>query len=566
MEGDEKLRTKEEKELMNVMYGGTTTLEQFNWDRMHTIPILSLMSMQDIDYIRKLILSPRYSGNNKFKMDKIDEVMHFRGFTRFAGGTNRLVYIHPAAPNAVFKVAIDSVGITDNPAEYHNQELLKPYCCKVFECSPCGTIASFERVYRITTFDEFYQIADDYFYILSRKIIGKYVMEDIGIDFFMNVGIRVGCHPVILDFPYLYELDGRKLRCGNELDNGTICGGEIDYDDGFNKLICKKCGRIYRAKDLAKPPETSRIFVINENEEETKNMTTRLYRGNRIVRLMEDNKIIFDEKMMGITYDQWKTQKKQVEEAAKIQPCFDEISYSAHVPTVSAPEVESEKVEAVPEVAEAPKQVESEQPEEMNFDKAKQIIHENTTPEDPIVEKLPNEIELAPDNEDLKEEVQDSNQHFKVVEATPEEMVPDSPSESEEEDEEEENIDYEIVKKLPDRKEMEEDVLYFVVNDESSFDMVKSAYEGVKDPSIINTVVCTPYALHEGNICHASYDRENDQWIIEANNPIAEQEQKKEPEKVEEKEDTDTKTYTPNPMMELLKNKSNVKINLEELE
>ena len=561
------LRTDEEKELMNVMYGGTTTLEQFNWDRMHTVPILSLMSMQDIDYIRKLILSPRYSGNNKYKMDKIDEVMHFRGFTRFAGGTNRLVYIHPAAPNAVFKVAIDSVGITDNPAEYHNQDLLKPYCCKVFECSPCGTIASFERVYRITTFDEFYQIADDYFYILSRKIIGKYVMEDIGIDFFMNVGIRVGCHPVILDFPYLYELDGRKLKCGNELDDGTICGGEIDYDDGFNKLICKKCGRIYRAKDLAKPPETSRIFVVNENEEEYKDMTTRLYRGNRIVRLMEDNKIIFDEKMMHITYDQWKAQQKQVEEAAKqVQPSFDEISYSAPVPTVSAHEAEPKKVEAVSEVAEAPKQVESDQLEEMNFDKVKQIIHENTTPEDPIVEKIPNEIELASDEEAEPENIQEEdNQHFKVVEATPEQMAPDSPSEPEEEDEEE-NIPYEIVKELPPRKEMEEDVLYFVVNDSTSFDMVKSAYEGVKDPSIINTVVCTPYALHEGNVCHASYDRENDQWIIEANNPIAEQEQEKKVEQSVEVKEEDTKTYTPNPMMELLKNKSNVKINLEDLD
>lgn len=557
------MRTDEEKELMNVMYGGTTTLEQFNWDRMHTVPILNLMSMQDIDYIRKLILSPRYSGNNKYKMEKIDEVMHFRGFTRFAGGTNRLVYIHPAAPNAVFKVAIDSVGITDNPAEYHNQELLKPYCCKVFECSPCGTIASFERVYRITTFDEFYQIADDYFYILSRKIIGKYVMEDIGIDFFMNVGIRIGCHPVILDFPYLYELDGRKLKCGNELDDGTICGGEIDYDDGFNKLICKKCGRIYRAKDLAKPPETSRIFVINENEEETKDMTTRLYRGNRIVRLMEDNQIIFDEKMMGITYDQWKAQQKAAEEAAKIQnqPSSEEISYSEPISTVTAHEVDPEKVEATSEVVEAPKQVESEQPEEMNFDQVKQIIHENTTPEDSIVELLPNEIELAPD-EETKEEVQDIK-HTEVVEATPEEMVPDSPSEPEEEDEEE-NIEYEIVAKLPPKQDMEEDALYFVVNDASSFDMVKNAYEGVKDPSIINTVVCTPYALHEGNVCHASYDRENDQWIIEASNPIAEQEQKKEPEKIEEKEDT--KTYTPNPMMELLKNKSNVKINLEDLD
>ena len=68
-------------------------------------------------------------------MEKIDEIMHFRGFSRFAGGTNRLVYTHPMAPNAVFKVAIDSVGIHDNPAEFKNQHFLKPYCCKA-EQSP----------------------------------------------------------------------------------------------------------------------------------------------------------------------------------------------------------------------------------------------------------------------------------------------------------------------------------------------------------------------------------------------------------------------------------------------
>lgn len=529
------MRSEEEKELMNVMYGGTTTLEQFNWDKMRTVPILSLMSMQDIDYIRKLILSPRYSGNNKYKMDKIDEVMHFRGFTRFAGGTNRLVYIHPAAPNAVFKVAIDSVGITDNPAEYHNQELLKPYCCKVFECSPCGTIASFERVYRITTFDEFYQIADDYFYILSRKIIGKYVMEDIGINFFMNVGIRVGCHPVILDFPYLYELDGRKLKCGNELDDGTICGGEIDYDDGFNKLICKKCGRIYRARDLAKPPEVSRIFTINTNEEENKNMTTRLYRGKRIVRLMENDTIIFDEKMMGITYDQWKEEQRKKEEEAMLQKYHDEkISYAEHVPTVSVPEVEPETVEVVPEVVEEPKSVEPEQPEEINFDQMKQIIHENTT-EETIPEESydePNELENPADDS------------------------------SESDEEEEDNIEYEIVAKLPPKEEMEEDVLYFVVNDNSDIDAVKNAYEGAKDPSIINTIVCTPYTVHEGKVCKAFYNRESDEWVIDAMNPIEDkEEEKKDPEPPK----YDTKFYS-NPMIEMLKSKSNVKINLEDFE
>ena len=263
------------------MYRGTTTIEDFNWDAMTTVPILYLMTPQDIDYIKNLILSPRYSGNNKYKMEKIDEVMHYRGFSRFAGGTNRLVYVHPAAPNAVFKVAIDSVGINDNPAEFRNQNFLKPYCCKVFECTPCGTIASFEKVDRITTFEEFYTIADDYYYIIVNVILGKYVMDDIGIDYFMNVGIRVGCYPVLLDFPYLFELDGRKLECCNVLDDGRVCGGEIDYDGGFNKLVCKKCGRVYRARDLAKPPKEGGILLRQKGG---RRMKLEITRGSKVVK------------------------------------------------------------------------------------------------------------------------------------------------------------------------------------------------------------------------------------------------------------------------------------------
>lgn len=267
--------------ILNMMYRGTTTIEDFNWDAMTTVPILYLMTPQDIDYIKNLILSPRYSGNNKYKMEKIDEIMHIRGFSRFAGGTNRLVYIHPSAPNAVFKVAIDSVGINDNPAEFRNQNFLKPYCCKVFECTPCGTIASFEKVDRITTFEEFYSIADDYYYIIVNVILGKYVMDDIGIDYFMNIGIRVGCHPVLLDFPYLFELDGRKLECCNVLDDGRICGGEIDYDGGFNKLMCKKCGRVFRARDLAKPPKEGGILLRQKGG---RRMKLEITRGGKVIK------------------------------------------------------------------------------------------------------------------------------------------------------------------------------------------------------------------------------------------------------------------------------------------
>lgn len=248
--------------IIRLMYRGTSTIQEYNWENLQpSRTILSLMTQEDIDTIRKIILSPRYSGNNRLKMERIDDIMHLRGFTKFAGGTNRIVYEHPDAPGMVFKVAIDSVGIKDSPAEFYNQNLLKPFCCKVFECSACGTIASFEKVKRITTIEEFYTIIDDYYFMITNNIIGKYVMEDIGIKYFMNFGIRIGQGPVILDFPYLFELDGNKLICNAELDDHSICYGEIDYDYGFNKLICTKCGRHYMARDLALSPEKRKALL-----------------------------------------------------------------------------------------------------------------------------------------------------------------------------------------------------------------------------------------------------------------------------------------------------------------
>ena len=269
--------------ILRLLYSGTTTLYEFQWDTMRTAPLLSLITQGEIDQLNKIILSPKYSGNNNLKTKKIDEIMNFRGFKRFAGGTNRLVYEHDSAPNAVFKIAIDMVGINDNPAEYKNQQYLKPYCTKVFECSPCGTIASFEKVERITSYEEFYSIAEDYFYIISSMIIGKYVMDDIGADYFMNVGIRKGCHPVILDFPYMFELDGKKLECHTVLNDGTVCRGDIDYDEGFNKLVCKKCGTVFRARDLAKHV---RSWTFSEDGGSI--MKVQLMKGDKVIKTIND--------------------------------------------------------------------------------------------------------------------------------------------------------------------------------------------------------------------------------------------------------------------------------------
>lgn len=277
--------------IINLMYRGTSTYSTYAWDIMQpSRSILSLMTSEDIDHLRYLIKSPRYSGNSRRKIELMDTIMYNRGFRKFAGGTNRIVYEHPAAPGLVFKVAVDAIGIDDNPAEYYNQQILKPYCCKVFECSTCGTIASFEKVRRMTTLEEYYTISADYFWMICTKVLGKYVMDDIGSTFFMNVGIREGFGPVLLDYPYLFPLDGNKLVCNKEIYKGKYCKGKIDYDKGLNKIICTKCGKHYSARSLSITGEGSGVLLRARGAE---NMVVHLVdeRTGKIIRSTDSGKV-----------------------------------------------------------------------------------------------------------------------------------------------------------------------------------------------------------------------------------------------------------------------------------
>ena len=240
---------------------------EFNYDALWAPPILSLFTPQDIDELKSIATNIRYSNNISKKYELIDTVMRRRGFRKAHSGTNRVVYNFLESPTFVAKVAIDKVGMRDSPAEYKNQEYFKPFCCKIFEVDPSGVIAFVERVNPISSLEEFMSVADDVFNMMITKIIGKYVVDDLGTRTYMNFGIRQNSNgyafgPVILDFPYVYEIDGAKLYCQhNVIDNITgikyPCGGEIDYKPGFNGLYCTKCGRAYKAMDLAK--ETSYV-------------------------------------------------------------------------------------------------------------------------------------------------------------------------------------------------------------------------------------------------------------------------------------------------------------------
>ena len=215
------------------------------------------MLPQSIDpYIYNIATHPRYNSQPIRKFEMMDLAFGDYGFDSLGRGTNRCVYSYKLNENLVMKAGYDKSGVRDAPREFNNQNYIKPFISKTFEVSYTGAIGEFERVIPFTYKDEFISVAEDIFDVLFRYIIGKYILADIGTDYFMNWGLRKGFGPVLIDYPFMYELDHRKLRCINMISTpmyGMVkCNGEIDYDNGFNHLICRQCGKQYFASDLAK--------------------------------------------------------------------------------------------------------------------------------------------------------------------------------------------------------------------------------------------------------------------------------------------------------------------------
>lgn len=239
------------------------SIDDFNFDRLCAPPIYSLFTQQDLDRLYNIATSVRYSGNAQKRFQAIDEVMKPRGFIKLSSGTNRVCYRFLEDDSFVAKVALDAVGISDNPREFMNQHIFKPFVTKIFEVDPTGVISFAERVIPITSREEFVSVIDNIYDIVTKWFIGEYILADIGTKYFMNYGVRRSFGPVLLDYPYVYELDGNKLYCSEPDDNSPTgrCEGVIDYDDGFNHLYCPKCGKRYRVQELAKAIQDDKIIL-----------------------------------------------------------------------------------------------------------------------------------------------------------------------------------------------------------------------------------------------------------------------------------------------------------------
>lgn len=244
-------------------------------------PWTQYVSMHDIEVLYWAATAKSMAGNIDARRKIIRQVLEPRGFKRLTGGTNRDVFTHYEDQTIVAKVALDMVGLGDNQKEYDVQRVLFPWVTKMIQVCPSGVLGFAERVVPILSRRE-YNAHIPMVYLMLNELLGRYVMEDIGTEFFKNVGIRKGFGVVLLDYPYAYELDGNKLNCHNTLIDGTICGGEIDYDAGMNYLLCKRCGKRYYASDLQKYIDKEQIS-IDSIKGGKRPMLARLVKGNKVL-------------------------------------------------------------------------------------------------------------------------------------------------------------------------------------------------------------------------------------------------------------------------------------------
>lgn len=258
------------KYLLNRSKEKEVDIENFAFDKMQCVPLHSLFTQNDIDELHKIATSIKLASKSpKIKFKMIDDIMASRGFRRYMSGTNRITYSYLEDDRFLVKVAYNNAGLSDSPREYQNQWLFAPFVAKVFEVSPCGTVALVERVNPIKSGQQF--VLYSRLIHLAIKYIfanGEYVLDDIGINCFMNWGVRDNFGPVLLDYPYVYKLDSLKLICSckDPTSPSGKCDGIIDYDYSYTSLYCTKCGTRYRASELAKAIEDDIVIVDKESK------------------------------------------------------------------------------------------------------------------------------------------------------------------------------------------------------------------------------------------------------------------------------------------------------------
>lgn len=239
--------------------------EEFNYEKLRCpFFIRELFTPQDLADLNYLATSLKLTAKPVEKFNEIDAILRSRGFKQFINGTNRVCYEFIEDKSFLCKVAYNNNSRSDSLNEFKNQFFIKPFCSKMFETTPDGVLAFLERVNPITSREEYLSVIGDIYYLLYEWLLKSgYVFDDLGTEKFMNIGIRPGFGPVLIDYPYIFPIDPNSIFCSapDPTSPTGCCEGEITMDPGLNMLYCTKCGAKYRARELAKYIENDNIIL-----------------------------------------------------------------------------------------------------------------------------------------------------------------------------------------------------------------------------------------------------------------------------------------------------------------
>lgn len=247
---------------LNAMYRSlayTVPLERA-FDDLQGPMVEDLFDVETIKSIKMTVTNPKI----KFFKDKfriLAGILNPLGYILAHAGTNRVVFQPQFDDSFVVKIGLDIAGRTNNPNEIVNQKYLKPFVCKCFDTTDDGVIGTFERVVPIENLYQLWSVREDIFDIM-RAITKRFIIDDFGTEAFKNWGVRKGFGPVLLDYADMYILDKDTAYCRKPIDwhSTAVCGGELGYTPGYNKIMCKKCGGIGKAKQY-KGKEKLSVYV-----------------------------------------------------------------------------------------------------------------------------------------------------------------------------------------------------------------------------------------------------------------------------------------------------------------
>lgn len=247
---------------LNAMYRSlayTVPLERA-FDDLQGPMVEDLFDAETIKSIKLVVTNPKI----KFFKDKfriLAGILNPLGYILAHAGTNRVVFQPQFDDSFVVKIGLDIAGRTNNPNEIVNQKYLKPFVCKCFDTTDDGVIGTFERVVPIENLNQLWSVREDIFDIM-RAITKRFIIDDFGTEAFKNWGVRKGFGPVLLDYADMYILDKDTAYCRKPIDwhSTAVCGGELGYTPGYNKIMCKKCGGIGKAKQY-KGKEKLSVYV-----------------------------------------------------------------------------------------------------------------------------------------------------------------------------------------------------------------------------------------------------------------------------------------------------------------